>query len=551
MIDIKAIERVRYLTQKVLPTVYDDSLSYYELLAKICENLGLLSNNDVIISNEFKELYNYVDNYFKNLNVQDEINNKLDEMLTEGQLNVNLYNFWHNKKVVVYGDSLSTLDTNYWDKLKEIDSTIQITNRAIGGTCFSNSSYSNQTEENKTNSGTTRIGIAQDLSNFDIIVLAYGTNDWTTCCPLNIDNGKTNNDILGNFQNTIKNIFTKAPNAKIVWVMPMFQVIQHQQNAYHINRNFQGYSLLDYINYIGMLCNQYGVNVIDFYSQSGINEFNYTQWLTPTDTTYVHYKPATATLLADIVYKCNFMTNYNYKFITDSLLSLSDFPNVNFNGSTFADNPLNQNKGIYLKIPAGGSITTNKTFTLIEGDKLIIRGYTTGRVIFNFKNNNESNLMSVGYKGSFDVNFIVAENDIKPLTIENRNDFDIYVLGLKLDGDIAVNTYDMPISIRFNTTNFTYDENTIPSYRVQQSGIEFMNLNLTVNLQIGTMIDVLQIPNWKLKNTVYITAFKNDTTPFMVRITPDGMLSFRTTFNKGDTIKTPNVVIPCSPYERL
>ena len=54
----------RYWCHKVLPLVYDDSLSYYELLCKVVEKLNevieLTDETKVIVD----ELKNYVDNYF-------------------------------------------------------------------------------------------------------------------------------------------------------------------------------------------------------------------------------------------------------------------------------------------------------------------------------------------------------------------------------------------------------------------------------------------------------------------------------------------------------
>lgn len=81
----------RYWCQKVLPLVYDDSLSYYELLCKVVHYL----NNVIQAVNEdtaeidnlktlFAELKEYVDNYFENLDVDEAINNKLDEMVEDG-----------------------------------------------------------------------------------------------------------------------------------------------------------------------------------------------------------------------------------------------------------------------------------------------------------------------------------------------------------------------------------------------------------------------------------------------------------------------------------
>lgn len=80
------INNFRFWCQKVLPLVYDDSLSYYELLCKVVESLNKVINNTNIITDNMQELYNFINNYFKNLDVQKEINTKLDEMAKNGEL---------------------------------------------------------------------------------------------------------------------------------------------------------------------------------------------------------------------------------------------------------------------------------------------------------------------------------------------------------------------------------------------------------------------------------------------------------------------------------
>lgn len=81
----------RFWCQKVIPLVYDNSLSYYELLCKVVDYLNNVINdlNSTIQRQDelevlFNQLKDYVDNYFKNLDVQKEINNKLDEMVMNG-----------------------------------------------------------------------------------------------------------------------------------------------------------------------------------------------------------------------------------------------------------------------------------------------------------------------------------------------------------------------------------------------------------------------------------------------------------------------------------
>lgn len=81
----------RFWCQTVLPLVYDDSLSYYELLNKVVSylnaaigDLNKLTEEYSNIRDAYKELENYVNNYFENLDVSAEINAKLDQMAEDG-----------------------------------------------------------------------------------------------------------------------------------------------------------------------------------------------------------------------------------------------------------------------------------------------------------------------------------------------------------------------------------------------------------------------------------------------------------------------------------
>ena len=76
MIDLKPF---RFWCQKVLPLVYDDSLSYYELLCKVVKYL----NDTMTDVNELKTL---VQNFLDSGIVQEDINAKLDEMAEDGTL---------------------------------------------------------------------------------------------------------------------------------------------------------------------------------------------------------------------------------------------------------------------------------------------------------------------------------------------------------------------------------------------------------------------------------------------------------------------------------
>ena len=83
---------VRFVASAV-PMVFDNSLSYYEALCalwKYIQDMTDVVNNNATLEEEFiekvKELETYVNTYFDNLDVQEEINNKLDTMVTDGTL---------------------------------------------------------------------------------------------------------------------------------------------------------------------------------------------------------------------------------------------------------------------------------------------------------------------------------------------------------------------------------------------------------------------------------------------------------------------------------
>lgn len=77
----------------VLPSVFDDSLSYYETLTKLTGYINKLLNihanmgTDITnLFNAYNQLQSYCNEYFSNMDVQKEINQKLDAMSKDGTL---------------------------------------------------------------------------------------------------------------------------------------------------------------------------------------------------------------------------------------------------------------------------------------------------------------------------------------------------------------------------------------------------------------------------------------------------------------------------------
>ena len=54
--EYKKLERFRFWCQKVLPLVYDDSLSYYEVLCKVVDYINQLIENDKFIQEEIDKI---------------------------------------------------------------------------------------------------------------------------------------------------------------------------------------------------------------------------------------------------------------------------------------------------------------------------------------------------------------------------------------------------------------------------------------------------------------------------------------------------------------
>lgn len=94
------IETLKFWCQKVLPLVYDESLSYYELLNKVVNRLNEMQTaiNETVtelvdvensintLNNKIDGVQTYVDNYFDNLDITQEVSNIILEMFENGEL---------------------------------------------------------------------------------------------------------------------------------------------------------------------------------------------------------------------------------------------------------------------------------------------------------------------------------------------------------------------------------------------------------------------------------------------------------------------------------
>ena len=149
----KNLQPFRYWCQKVLPLVYDDSLSYYELLCKVVDYLNKTMedvetlHNDVDnlhtaygelqndynakyagmtewMNQSYQDLVTFVNTYFANLDVQEEINTKLDDMALDGSLSALIEPFLPNLVDTWLGEHITNPSN------PPLDTTFKLTNAA-------------------------------------------------------------------------------------------------------------------------------------------------------------------------------------------------------------------------------------------------------------------------------------------------------------------------------------------------------------------------------------------------------------------------------------
>lgn len=116
----------RFWCQKVLPLVYDDSLSYYEVLCKLVdylnktmEDVGVLHEDVDALHTAYQQLQSYVNDYFSTLDVQQEINNKLDVMAADGTLDALILPYFN-----AYKEEINGLIAQQNEHIEEFEGTI-------------------------------------------------------------------------------------------------------------------------------------------------------------------------------------------------------------------------------------------------------------------------------------------------------------------------------------------------------------------------------------------------------------------------------------------
>ena len=153
-----------------LPSSYVETMTYYEMLVWFTNYLGntvipaINENGEAVIELQelFVNLQTYVNDYFDNLDVQEEINNKLDEMVKTGEIQEllslqyqeleNEVNEQLNNIEETFNDQMSVLTNALNDKIDEQDTKID---NAVSGSPLVASSTSGMTDTSRVYVNTT------------------------------------------------------------------------------------------------------------------------------------------------------------------------------------------------------------------------------------------------------------------------------------------------------------------------------------------------------------------------------------------------------------
>ena len=117
-----------------LPSSYIETMSYYEMLVWFTEFLKNqvipTVNNNAEAVNELQHMYDelkeYVDNYFDNLDVQEAIDNKLDEMVESGDFATIINNYFNPNFKIIMPKNFTNVDSGDIMILKAYDKNIVI-----------------------------------------------------------------------------------------------------------------------------------------------------------------------------------------------------------------------------------------------------------------------------------------------------------------------------------------------------------------------------------------------------------------------------------------
>lgn len=125
--------------QQSLPAVYDDSLSYTDLLAKMLAYLNNLVANNNTLSTDVTNAINYINTFFESTDFQDKVDDKLNRMASDGSLSqliqplFDAYKTQTNKIIETQNNSISSIQSQQNTLKQRMDTFTQLPSGSTSG----------------------------------------------------------------------------------------------------------------------------------------------------------------------------------------------------------------------------------------------------------------------------------------------------------------------------------------------------------------------------------------------------------------------------------
>ena len=301
------MSKFKFFSHKVLPLVYDESLSYYEVLCKLQQ--GLIELGDEIddkliefIQDAIPELVSEatydaetetlsfvlvtgdIDEQTSNEPIKRiSINGVSRPLMDEIARNWYKTSWLYNKKLCFYGDSTIFVNESYETIIANSDIPASVDRRGASGTTLTTQGY-------------TLINNATDLGTFDYVFVCYGINDWS---------GISRKRFTDAVRATASKIITSG--SEPIFVFPWVVYIPTLASNGFIN-NF-GCDMAGYVDGAISVCEEMNVKYFNLCSLGNVTPTNFASKLIASGNGYyLHESASLGEYISEIIMNGNYNT---------------------------------------------------------------------------------------------------------------------------------------------------------------------------------------------------------------------------------------------------
>lgn len=247
----------------------DGNVLFTTTISSLCDYNYIVEVDSIIYCNIYVNDYDNYDLIINNVHVFDLYGVNWITLNNEQIEKIRNKSVWYNKDLEIFGDSLvsgTVQDGNYVTHLSPLILPNTFTNKGISGRPMANGTPNGV--------GTNTTINEEQTFNYDLIIIACGTNDFKLNVPLGnlgleTDTNLNTNTFYGAYKDALNHILSINPSIRIILWTPL----QRDNDGYDVNYvNSAGHKLIDYVNAIKNIGQMYSIPVLDLYSSSGVTK---------------------------------------------------------------------------------------------------------------------------------------------------------------------------------------------------------------------------------------------------------------------------------------